>query len=122
MPNSVLNVDDNEAGRYAKTRLLRNAGFRVAEAATAAEAMECIAEDPPRLVLLDVKLPDLDGRELCRRIKDDPATSHIKVVHTSAAYITQSDVESGLENGADGYLTSPVEPVELVQTLRSLMQ
>ena len=122
MPNSVLNVDDNEAGRYAKTRLLRNAGFNVLEAATAAEAMARIAERPPRLVLLDVKLPDLDGRELCRRIKHDPATCHIKVVHTSAAYISQSDVESGLESGADRYLTSPVEPVALVETLRALMQ
>lgn len=122
MPNSVLNVDDNDAGRYAKTRLLRNAGFKVAEAATAAEAMARIAEHPPRLVLLDVKLPDLDGRELCRRLKDDPATRHIMVVHTSAAYITPGDIQSGLASGAERYLTSPVEPVELVATLRALMQ
>jgi len=120
-PVLVLNVDDYEAGRYAKTRLLQNAGFDVHEAGSGMEALRMAAATQPILMLLDVRLPDIDGREVCRRIKADAGTRAVHVVHISSAFITPEDVASGLESGAAAYITSPFEPRELIATLRSLI-
>jgi PAS domain S-box-containing protein len=118
----VLNVDDYEAGRYATSRVLRQAGFDVREAATGMDALRLVASEHPDLVLLDVNLPDVDGFEVCRQIKTDPDTSTIPVLYLSAAYRTAEHRVQGLDLGADGYLTQPVEPRELVATVNALLR
>jgi signal transduction histidine kinase/DNA-binding response OmpR family regulator len=119
---TILNVDDDEAGRYAKTRILQRAGYRVVQASTGAETLRRIAESNPQLILLDVMLPDINGLDLCRLIKSDPKTSHIMVLQISASKVTVSDRIHGLEGGADSYLTEPVEPEVLVASARSLLR
>jgi CheY-like chemotaxis protein len=114
----ILNVDDNEAARYAKTRLLRNAGFDVEEAACGREVMPMLKQHPISLILLDVKLPDCDGIELCRQIRAEAGLESIAIVHTSAAYIAEADVQRGLAGGANAYLTSPFEPSALLEVVR----
>ncbi|MBW3571297.1 MAG: response regulator [Gemmatimonadetes bacterium] len=118
----VLNVDDYEAGRYATSRVLRQAGFEVVDAATGEEALRLVRSEEPDLVLLDVNLPDLDGFEVCRRIKTAPETGTIPVLYLSAAYRTPEHRVQGLDLGADGYLTQPVEPRELVATVNALLR
>jgi PAS domain S-box-containing protein len=118
----VLNVDDYEAGRYATSRVLRQAGFEVVDAATGEEALRRVRADEPDLVVLDVNLPDLDGFEVCRRIKTTPETSSIPVLYLSAAYRTPEHRVQGLDLGADGYLTQPVDPRELVATVNALLR
>ena len=118
----VLNVDDYEAGRYATSRVLRQAGFEVVDAATGEEALRLVQSEAPDLVLLDVNLPDVDGFEVCRRIKTAPETSSIPVLYLSAAYRTPEHRVQGLDLGADGYLTQPVEPRELVATVNALLR
>ncbi|MGG5822692.1 response regulator [Falsiroseomonas sp. HW251] len=119
-PEIILNVDDTEAIRYAKTRTLRRAGFTVIEAGTGAEALMRVAEGLPALALLDVKLPDISGLEVCKAIKRDfPGTL---VLQTSASFVETSDRIRGLESGADSYLTEPVEPSELVAAVRALLR
>lgn len=124
MPHSrplILNVDDTEAGRYAKSRVLQQAGdWDVIEAATGGAALELAEQRRPTLVLLDVKLPDISGLEVCRRIKQ----SHpdIFVLQISASYISGEDRTRGLDAGADAYLTQPVEPAELVASVRALLR
>ena len=117
----VLNVDDYEAGRYATSRVLRQAGFDVLEAGTGTEAVELAARQPD-LVVLDVNLPDFDGFEVCRRLKADPATSGIPVLYLSALYYDLEHRIRGLEQGADAYLKQPVEPRELVATAHALLR
>lgn len=117
----ILNVDDNEAGRYAVTRVLRNAGFMVLEAATGAEALAQM-EQKPDLVILDVNLPDIDGLEVCRRIKANPVTASTLVLQLSATAIQVPDRVRGLENGADVYLVHPLESLELIATVRALLR
>ena len=95
------------------------AGFTVREASNGAMALQRIAEERPTLVLLDVKLPDIDGFEVCRQIKTNPATASIIVVQISAAFVAKDDKVRGLEGGADGYLTDPVAPDELVATINA---
>ncbi len=118
---TILNVDDNEPNRYAVNRMLKRAGFATLEAASGAEALERVALLPD-LVILDVNLPDFDGFEVCRRIKSDPATASIPILHMSASYILSEDKTRGLDLGADGYLIRPVEPTELVATVRALLR
>ncbi|HZH26478.1 MAG TPA: response regulator [Azospirillaceae bacterium] len=117
----VLNVDDNEPGRYAKTRALLQPGdIDVIEAATGTEALRLVRERRPTLVLLDVKLPDISGLEVCRIIKRDHPD--IFVLQISASFVTGGDRTRGLDAGADSYLTQPVEPNELVASVRALLR
>jgi DNA-binding response OmpR family regulator len=117
----ILTIDDNEATRYAIGRILRHQGFEVREAATGAEGLR-LASELPDLVLLDIRLPDFDGFEVCRRLRADPQTQTIPVLHISASYTDAHHRTQALDGGADGYLTHPVEPSELVATVRALLR
>jgi two-component system, sensor histidine kinase len=118
---TILNVNDDDPNREGFTRVLRRAGFRVREAADGAEALRLAALDPD-LVFLDVQMPGLDGFEVCRRLKADPATAAIPVLMHAADFTQAADRAHGLEGGADGYLTLPVEPFELVACVRALLR
>jgi len=93
----------------------------VVEARTGAEALE-MARHEPALITLDINLPDMDGYEICRRLKDDPATQDIPVLHISASFVETSDRIRGLEGGADAYLAEPVDRLELLATVRALLR
>jgi PAS domain S-box-containing protein len=116
----ILNVDDSEAARHAKTRSLERGGYRVIEARTGAEAMERAKEDRPDLVLLDVRLPDVSGYEVCRLLK--AAYPQILVLQVSASFVEPGDRALGLDSGADSYLTQPLETTELLATIRALLR
>jgi len=117
----VLNVNDDEANRYMVTRILEQAGYAVAEAANGREAL-MLARRKPLIVVLDVKLPDISGLDVCRRIKADPELRKIPVLQTSATFISAERRVEGLDSGADAYLAQPIEPPELVATVRSLLR
>jgi PAS domain S-box-containing protein len=118
----IANVDDHDGSREATSALLRNQGFTIFEAATGAEALKLVAEVRPQLVLLDVKLPDMSGHEVCRRLKADRATASIPVLQISASFTSRNDRVAGLESGADSYLAKPVEPDELIATIKALLR
>jgi PAS domain S-box-containing protein len=118
---TVLNVDDYPAALYATSRVLRQAGYNVVEASTGMEALRRAGESPD-LIILDVNLPDVDGFEVARRIKADPETATIPVLQMSAAYREPEHRALGLEGGADAYLAQPVEPRELLATVRALLR
>ncbi len=118
---SILLVDDDEAKRYAIAKVLSRAGYSIQEAGTGSEALR-LAATRPDLVILDVRLPDIDGFEVCRRLKSDPATRAIPVLHVSSTFVNIEDKVHGLESGADGYLTNVAEPLELIATVRSLLR
>jgi len=117
----ILHVDDTEAQRYAVSRVLRRAGFEVIEAGTGQQALHLMA-DSPDLVILDVNLPDIDGYAICRQIKSNEVTSRTPVLHLSATMISTEARVQGLEGGADAYLVQPVQPEELVATVRALLR
>ncbi len=119
---TILNVDDTDAMRYQKTRVLRSAGYEVVEANTATKALQLVRETPPDLVLMDVRLPDMSGIEACRLIKSDPVTRTIPVIQISATFVTEKDQKSGLLGGADIYLTEPLEPKVLETVVSTLLQ
>jgi signal transduction histidine kinase len=118
----ILVVDDNETARYAKSRALRIAGFETIEAGNGADTLRLVDERHPRLVVLDVHLPDLDGWEVCRRLKQNPATRSVPVLQVSATFVSEDDTVRALEGGADACLTEPIEPPVLVATVRALLR
>ena len=117
----LLNVDDFESVRYARSRILAAAGFRVHEASNGAETLELAEKHQPDLVLLDVHLPDFNGIEVCRRLKQQRDTSPI-VLQISASALSPSHAKESLDAGADAYLMEPVDPDVLVSTVRALLR
>jgi len=116
----ILNVDDEEAARYAKTRDLQRFGYTVVEAATGTEALHKVEELQPVVVLLDVRLPDVSGIEVCQIIKTRwPA---IMVLQTSATFTNVQDRVRGLDGGADSYLVQPAESEELAAAIGALLR
>jgi signal transduction histidine kinase len=117
----ILVVDDTADNRYVAAKWLERAGFRVALASTGEEALALARRDVD-LVVLDVHLPDLHGFEVARKLKSDPATNHLPVLHLSAKHIGPHDRITGLEAGADAYLTQPIIPEELIANVRALLR
>ncbi|MGE3779997.1 MAG: response regulator [Pirellulaceae bacterium] len=117
----ILVVDDNPATLYSTSRVLRSAGWRVLEAGTGSEALAQVSQGVD-LVVLDVNLPDIDGFEVCRRLRRAEATARLPVVHLSATFVADSDKVHGFEAGADGYLTHPVEPPVLIATVKAYLR
>jgi len=118
---TVLVCDDTDANRYAVSRWLRNAGFKVLEAATGGEAL-ALARPDVDLIVLDVRLPDQSGFDVLRTLKADRRLADIPVIQLSASFTTSEWRTHGLEAGADAFLTQPVEARELVATARSLLR
>jgi CheY-like chemotaxis protein len=119
---TVLNVDDHEAALFAKSAILRREGWHVLEAQTGRAALDAVRHHRPDVVLLDVHLPDINGLEVCRQIKSDPATSQIKVVQVSASVRAPLDQLHCLEEGgADMYLTEPMSRGTLLSVIDRLM-
>lgn len=119
---SILNVDDYAPGLYARTKVLRQAGFDVLEATTGNQTLKMVSVHKPAVVLLDVNLPDIHGFEVCRRIRTDPALSATTILHISASSVQEQQQVNGLNTGADGYLIEPVDPAVLIATIRAYLR
>jgi signal transduction histidine kinase len=117
----VLFVEDNIGKRYVIARQLRGAGFDIDEASTGQDGLALLSPNHD-VAIIDIKLPDMYGWDLCKRIKGNPETSAVKVLELSATLASAEDRARGLELGADCYLVHPVEIVELVAALRALIR
>ncbi len=118
--NTILVVDDRPDARYTMVRTLTSAGFDVRETATGRDALR-MARLHPDAIILDVALQDMDGFEVCRRLKADSFTQMIPVVHKTAVYRDAEHRQRGLAAGADDYLVEPLEPGALVAAIRRLL-
>jgi PAS domain S-box-containing protein len=117
----ILVVDDNPATLYSTARILRSANFSVIEATTGQGALD-LAPKGVDLVMLDVNLPDIHGFEVCKRLRDDPRTARLPIIHVSATYVREMDKAQGLDAGSDGYITHPVEPQVLIATAKAFLR
>jgi DNA-binding response OmpR family regulator len=116
----VLVADDEDDVRDLVTFRLTRSGYEVLEARDGAEALELAIAHTPDLAVLDAMMPKLDGYELTRRLRAEPATSPMPIILLTAR-TQEADVTRGFEAGADDYLKKPFSPEELVARVRSLL-
>jgi CheY-like chemotaxis protein len=95
-------------------------GYRVVTAGDGIEGLERVRSEAPDLILLDVMMPRMDGLEVARRLKADPATKSIPVVLLSAK-AQSTDIQGGVDAGADDYVTKPFDPLELLDKVAALI-
>jgi PAS domain S-box-containing protein len=120
---SILVVDDEATNRQLLSWLFRDAGYLVRESSNAQEALALARSDsPPDLIVLDVNLPDLSGFEVCQQLKSEAGTQTISVIHLSAVHVDSDARAQGLDQGADAYLVKPVDPGELLATVRAILR
>ena len=121
-PPQVLVVDDEPANVRLVQAYLKAEGFRVLEAYSGAEALEQVERGGVDLVLLDIRMPHMDGFEVCRRIRKNPACARMPVVFLTAEFNDADSELQGLEAGADEYLHKPIQRRALVARVRNLIR
>ncbi len=117
----VLVVDDTERNVKLLADLLTFKGYSVLTAGGGKEALERIAAEQPDIVLLDVMMPDMNGYDVCRKIREAPATATLPVVMVTALDPANERVK-GIEAGADDFLSKPINQAELLARVRSLLR
>jgi PAS domain S-box-containing protein len=118
----ILVVDDDPQILSVTSRVLQRASYSVIEATTGSDGLRLAKEQKPDLILLDAVLPDLDGLEVCRRVKADPALANSLVVLISGLRTTTESQAEGLESGADGYISRPISDRELLARVEALVR
>ena len=115
----VLVVDDDTGILDLSTSILRRAGYEVLEVSTGEECLDAVRTYHPDLVLLDVRLPDMSGIEVCRQIKSDDSLEDIFVILASGIQISSEDQAEGLDIGADGYIVRPLSNKEFLARVQA---
>jgi len=116
----ILVVEDEESLLKLESILLTSKGYEVRGVPNGQAALDAIAEERPDLVLLDIMLPEIDGFEVCRRIKSDAATRDIPVVMLTAKK-TRDDMARGEKVGADWYITKPFKSAMVIETIQRFL-
>ncbi len=118
--NRILIVEDEESLLKLESIILSSKGYNVTGVMDGRSALDEITANPPDLVILDIMLPELDGFEVCRHIKENPATKNIPVVMLTAKKNSQ-DYARGMEMGADAYMTKPFKSPKVIETIEGLL-
>ena len=117
----ILIVDDNEMNLKLLSWLLEKNGYEVHIATDATTARATVRAVRPQLVLMDIQLPDIDGLQLTREFKADPALRHIPVVAVTS-YAMKGDRQRSLDAGCDGYITKPIDTSQFPSEIRKFLR
>lgn len=119
-PTRILIVDDTEDILLVVSRRLKSWGYEVLTASSGEEGLEIAFEDLPDLILLDVMMPRMKGREVCAKLKADPKTKHIPIIFLTALGLADH-VKAGMDLGAEDYIVKPFEPDELKKRITAVL-
>ena len=117
----ILLVEDNELNRDMLRRRLERKGYAIAVAVDGQSALAAVQSERPDLILMDLRLPDIDGREVTRRLKTDEATRAIPVIALTA-HAMEGDREQAIQAGCDDYDTKPVDLPRLIGKIEALLR
>ena len=120
MKKTILVIEDDEDSQRIMRDLLTSAGYEVIEAVTGQEGVTAAETHRPKLILMDIQLPDFDGYEATRRIKANPALSAIPIIAVTSYALSGDDVKA-FEAGCDAYVTKPFSPRELLAKIREYL-
>lgn len=118
---TALVIEDDDNNMVLISLLLARAGFRVVEARTGAEGVTQAIARRPDVVILDIKLPDMDGYEVLRRIRQSPADGSLPIIAVTS-YALSGDAERFMAAGCDGYLEKPIDPATTVAYIRDIVE
>ena len=121
LPKKILVVEDEPDILQLVKLYLEKEGFRTATAVNGAQALKKVKEDKPDLIVLDLMLPELDGLEVCKRLRFVPETAMLPIIMLTAK-AEESDTVIGLELGADDYVAKPFSPKALVARIKALLR
>lgn len=121
MKRFILFVEDDPDMRLTTKVLLTRAGYRVVDVDAAEEALTLVFQEPPDLVVADIRLPGISGTKFCEILRSDPRTRALPVLFLTTLLRTQDKVQ-GLKTGADDYITKPFEPSELLARVEALLR
>jgi DNA-binding response OmpR family regulator len=118
---SILIVDDEPLVLGSLRRVLESKGFAVIEASSGQQALDEVAKEQPDLVVLDIVMPDMDGIEVCRRLRGDPYTARLPILFLTAKGRSE-EIARALDAGGDDYLVKPLDVVQLPARVRALLR
>jgi CheY-like chemotaxis protein len=121
-PEKILIVEDEQATRETWREFFQNSGYLVVEAGDGQEALDVVRRESPDIILLDLRLPKLDGYQVCQRVKGDPTSASIPIIMITAFLTGASDTVRGIEYGADDYLNKPVDLDVLAARVRMILR
>ena len=119
--DTILIADDSASVRRVLAEMLTPVGYTITFAADGAEALRMVQASPPHLILMDIRMPKMDGYEVCQRLKQDPATTGIPVLMVTGMDETD-DIRQALQHGADGYIMKPFHMEQLRATIHEMLQ
>jgi len=117
----ILVVDDNQQNLELLQAYLEDIDCQTVSAYDGLEALEAVAKNPPDLILLDIMMPKMSGFEVCRRVKNDPATSDIPIIMVTALH-DFGDIERGIDSGTDDFISKPVNKLELLTRVKTMLK
>jgi twitching motility two-component system response regulator PilH len=118
---TILVIDDSLTEREYLKEILESTGFQVLTAINGEEALNTLKTNQPDIIFLDIVMPQMNGYEVCRKIKENPKTKSVPIIICSAKS-EEFDRYWGMKQGADAYITKPFRPKELLQTMKTLIK
>ncbi|MCG7849649.1 MAG: hybrid sensor histidine kinase/response regulator [ANME-2 cluster archaeon] len=119
---TILVVDDSKADRILLTKILENGGFEVVTAVDGKNALEMIRSDAPDMIITDIMMPVIDGFQLCREVKQDPALMNIPLVFYTASYREEDDEALAMRIGAAAFFRKPEEPHKIINSVKKILE
>jgi CheY-like chemotaxis protein len=121
MGKKILVIEDNDQNRYLFSFILEKNGYQVIAARDGLEGINKAKEEKPELILVDIRLPKLDGYEVTRQLRELPEFKSVPIIALTA-YAIKGDREKTLEAGCDGYIPKPIIPEEFIKTVNSYLK
>ena len=120
MPEKILIIDDEENIVLLAETNLEMCGYKVITAQDGKQGLEMAQKEKPDLIILDIRLPEIDGWEVCRRLKNSTDTRNIPIVFLTA-HAQENDINKGLSLGAEEFITKPFIPEDMAQRIKKIL-